>query len=37
MLDVYSEDEGMTDDKRALIVACWPLEDIDEVEFEEYM
>jgi hypothetical protein len=37
MLEVYSEDEVMTDEKRALIVACWPLEDMDEVEFEEYM
>jgi hypothetical protein len=37
MLEVDSEDEMMTDEKRALIVACWPLEDMDEVEFEEYM
>jgi len=37
MLEVYSEDGVMTDEKRALVVACWPLEDMDEVEFEEYM
>ena len=36
MLEVYSGDEGMTDDKRALIVPCWPLEDMDKAEFEEY-
>ena len=37
MLEVYSENEVMRNDKRALIMACWPLEDMDEVEFEEYM
>ena len=37
MLEVYSEEEVMTEDKRALIAACWPLDDMDEVESEEYM
>lgn len=37
MLEVYSEDQLITDDKRALIFACWPLDDMDEVELEEYM
>ena len=37
MLEVYSEGKEMTDDKRALIVACWPPAGMDEAEFEEYM
>lgn len=37
MLEVYSEDGGITDEKRALMMACWPLEAMDEVEFEEYL
>ena len=37
ILEVYSENEVKMDDKRALIMACWPLEDMDEVEFEEYI
>ena len=37
MLELYSEDEAMTEDKCALIAACWPLNDMDEVELYEYM
>ena len=29
-LEVYSEGKEMIDDKRSLIVPCWPLEDIGE-------
>ena len=36
MFEVYSEDEVVTEDKRALIAASWPLDDMDEVELEEY-
>ena len=34
-LEVCSEDEVMKDEKQALIVACWRLEDMNEAEFEE--
>lgn len=37
MLEVYLQDEVMTEDKRALIAACWPLDGMNEVELEEYM
>ena len=37
MLGVYSEDKEMADEKRALVVACWPPAGMDEAEFEEYM
>ena len=33
----YSEDKEMVDEKRALIVACWSLEDMDKAELEEYL
>ena len=36
-LEVYSEGKEMTDDKRALILPCCPLDDMDEAEFEEYL
>ena len=36
-MEVYSEDEGITDEKHTLIVACWHLEDMDKAEFEEYL
>ena len=37
MLGVYSEDKEMADEKRTLVVACWPPAGMDEAEFEEYM
>ena len=37
MLGVYLEDKEMADEKRALVVACWPPAGMDEAEFEEYM
>lgn len=37
MLEAYSEDEEMTEDKRALIAECWPLDNTNEVELEEYI
>ena len=36
-LEVYSKDEGMTEDGLTVIKANWPLDDMDEVELEECM
>ena len=37
MLDEYSKDEVMTEDMLAYIAKCWPLDDMDERELDEYM
>ena len=35
--EYYSEDEVMIEDRRAYIANCWPLDDMDEKELDEYM
>ena len=37
MLEEYSKDEVMTEDMLAYIAKCWPLDDMDERELDEYM
>ena len=37
MLEEYSRDEVMTEERRSYFAKCWPLDDMDEEELDEHM
>ena len=37
MLEEYSVDEVVTEERRTYLAECWPLDDMDEEELEEHM